>query len=1145
MNSAMAQQIFVEGQAAAENTEDILKKRTLLIGIGGSGKEVVMRFRRKLNEMYDGLDKHPYIEYIWLDTDSRNKNIRNVDWDKSFNDTKMEGPNIINASMSSNELQSFYDNFDQYHNYHHWFNFEALRGMGSQVLVQGASAMRPFGKLAFWKHSTKIENAISGAITRLKSPGFSIKNLSSADDIDVYVIASLAGGTGSGMLIDTAVMLQKIDFNLNLNGIFFLSDIFANDRANPVGGNQIARDANCFAALQELDFYMTPENQTVRDKNPSLFDFNWSDSQQHTIMLPIFTKLNLVSNIYQNNEVEPSLEEAFNIVAEYLIMGYNDTSFDADIRSARTNVIRGYNQKMQFMNVIRTSNKPYRVTTPYSTTYTGLGLGLIEFNKKRIKNWAKYQFLADFLNGLASQNRVDRTLFIDEHDKPKTEYLDPDTIWNRLEAGGKGESPIDEMMSKMREERNQLLETILNWSDIRNVNIDKMQSMRTEIERTISQFFDEKRKSMLRETRDDGNHRGQIIKTLNDYKDIVFSAVPKEIRRQYYRILTATNKDGISSAGGFIDEVGLNISTTLNNYLSEKKPVEQIYRAPGEFELPDMELVEKINKYAQDAEDIPKTFFGYGTKAKRFYESERNKARESYKNSLRQSIQSYVAEHEKHLKEVLENNYYTILSDNFKKVIEIISSTIESLSNNDHFSITENLKNWARNYEQYSRAFEFQEINVAQRKLVLDKYLETDIIREYEDIVKAEAEENYQNFLQILRKYLSDSLTALLVEEDIGQSSEMFFVYALANHQAILQNKKIDLFDLLEKCATMFIEDKEFLGDKTVISELLRLLNNEATAAGVELGIKKAYEQSCMRLNFIHHSTLRENMEREFIAKNGISANNSQPLIDRLNRILGSDVGFNLSNMDEEIVFYQEGSGFPLVALQQINDLRGEFYKDIRTDPNKIYQRYTTKDYEYLRTLKNMNDAEFNQFSRYYRDAMKAVMLGIVKYEKKVFDNGQSEWRFKYSYMDRGVRSNTDMLKQIESVADVMSTPTFSETYDRIVGESNLNELTVVNLVKLIGAITINLNLFGGSVTAGKPLTMGQWALMEIREMVEAQLRQKMKDEYPDKDALDKFINKLYPDERSVEDKYKKEDYNHLQYYTSEFQRGIYVMPRN
>jgi hypothetical protein len=121
-----------------------------MIGIGGSGKEVIMRFRRKLADIYDGLDQHPYIEYLWIDTDSRNKSIRNTEWDKTFSHAILNKSQIIDASMTVGELQAFYDNFAQHESYHHWFNIDALKGMGAQVLKQGASAMRPFGKLAYY-----------------------------------------------------------------------------------------------------------------------------------------------------------------------------------------------------------------------------------------------------------------------------------------------------------------------------------------------------------------------------------------------------------------------------------------------------------------------------------------------------------------------------------------------------------------------------------------------------------------------------------------------------------------------------------------------------------------------------------------------------------------------------------------------------------------------------------------------------------------------------------------------------------------------------------------------------------------------------------------------------------------------------------
>src|SRR5689334_21446879 len=43
--------------------------QTMIVGLGGSGKEVVLRLRRKIVERYGALDRLPFLRFMHLDTD--------------------------------------------------------------------------------------------------------------------------------------------------------------------------------------------------------------------------------------------------------------------------------------------------------------------------------------------------------------------------------------------------------------------------------------------------------------------------------------------------------------------------------------------------------------------------------------------------------------------------------------------------------------------------------------------------------------------------------------------------------------------------------------------------------------------------------------------------------------------------------------------------------------------------------------------------------------------------------------------------------------------------------------------------------------------------------------------------------------------
>jgi hypothetical protein len=420
------------------------------------------------------------------------------------------------------------------------------------------------------------------------------------------------------------------------------------------------------------------------------------------------------------------------------------------------------------------------------------------------------------------------------------------------------------------------------------------------------------------------------------------------------------------------------------------------------------------------------------------------------------------------------------------------------------------------------------------RKLVLDNYLKADIELEKKTIENYDRSLKYTDFINLLSGKLNSQLASKLHGKGLGQSPSMVFVYALANHQSMLNEHQISLQEVMEQCAAQHLSG--FLQNRSVDTELYKLLQNDSHKHGLEAAIRKVHEQSCMRLRFLPNPAIQSNMGNETIPVNGISASASSALINELNRILGGSVGFNKSNLDETIVFYKEGSGFPLVALEHIEKFRPAFYKDIARDPARIYQRYTSKDFEFLRTLRCMTDDQFLKFSNSYRTAMKAVLLGVVTYEKIDLSYGQKERRFRYKNRERGVDNRVDLLKQLETIADELLQPEKSAILERIKGESDLQELTTKELVSLLGAVTLNLRALNSNNVAEGSTTMGTWAMEDIREMIEAQLRQKMADEYNTKEDMDKYINSLY------EGDFKKDNYKSLEYYTSEFKHGILVI---
>ena len=120
-----------------------------------------------------------------------------------------------------------------------------------------------------------------------------------AANINVFVISSVAGGTGAGMFLDTAFLIKDINANIHPTGILFLPSLF-----DGIGGVSGAHKQVCYsngyASLMELDNFMAPmvgSNIDGGDDYPK-FTFNW-DGDPHTVLAPPFNNVYFVDS--QNN----------------------------------------------------------------------------------------------------------------------------------------------------------------------------------------------------------------------------------------------------------------------------------------------------------------------------------------------------------------------------------------------------------------------------------------------------------------------------------------------------------------------------------------------------------------------------------------------------------------------------------------------------------------------------------------------------------------------------------------------------------------------------------------------------------------------------------------------------------------------------
>jgi len=221
-------------------------RRTLLIGLGGAGQNVVMNVKRFFIDTYGVLP--PSIRILCLDTDVAQLKLRSRVSDRvygldpdEFMHLKVADPRQFIASGAS--AGSWY-----------------VKPVPVGAIANGAGAVRQNGRLSLFFHIVEFGQRIDQLVAELKDPQLSARmdnahaELGASTDFrlsdrdpEVFVCGSLAGGTGSGTVVDVGILLRSVLPQALIQGCFLLDWPYRNKAfAARVRGN-------VYAALSEID----------------------------------------------------------------------------------------------------------------------------------------------------------------------------------------------------------------------------------------------------------------------------------------------------------------------------------------------------------------------------------------------------------------------------------------------------------------------------------------------------------------------------------------------------------------------------------------------------------------------------------------------------------------------------------------------------------------------------------------------------------------------------------------------------------------------------------------------------------------------------------------------------------------------------
>lgn len=283
---------------------------TIVIGVGGSGVKVVRLVKSRIKNSLSPLPG--IVEFLVLDTEPRS------------NPPGAESERIADGEyvyLGDYNASKVLKNLEVHPHIKHWW-FEN-RDLVTGSIYKGARQRRPVGRLSLYvnwgkfSHPLEIKAEKIREITRKEreqARGIEVER--HTGNVKAYIVGSLCGGTGSGILLDVAFKVREVlGDDVDISGVFMLPSCFLRELQSRAQKERI--QANAYAALREINHFL--QGYPFRAVFPDRPYTNGQSADKENVITRPFNTLYLVD---RNNGKEglSSLEDVFAMIAQYVFL---------------------------------------------------------------------------------------------------------------------------------------------------------------------------------------------------------------------------------------------------------------------------------------------------------------------------------------------------------------------------------------------------------------------------------------------------------------------------------------------------------------------------------------------------------------------------------------------------------------------------------------------------------------------------------------------------------------------------------------------------------------------------------------------------------------------------------------------------------
>lgn len=333
----------------------------LFIGLGGTGLEVVLRIRRRLlhaawgvggTVRLDSLEDFPVAEFMHFDLDQGAvlEEGRTSETDPLAPIVKLPPQDRVVSGLDLGNYTRDADDLARYPHIASWFPLTPEKTKDYDI-SHGAGQIRSISRLYFFVKYRMVRDTIEQKLDHLKANrsnqaqldrlGLKVDN----ERVRVVVIASVAGGTGSGAFLDMGWLAKRLAGKA-FGGANYAVDLVLFTPRGYAKANKERTEANGYAALMELETCMRQFPEYVGMWSP--------DEGKPRIDSTPYSDVYLIESANMGRHALEDVKNMYDMVADVLFEDFANEEFAKRKRSV------GSNQKQHKM-------LPY--TPPLSDAY--------------------------------------------------------------------------------------------------------------------------------------------------------------------------------------------------------------------------------------------------------------------------------------------------------------------------------------------------------------------------------------------------------------------------------------------------------------------------------------------------------------------------------------------------------------------------------------------------------------------------------------------------------------------------------------------------------------------------------------------------------------------------------------------------------